>query len=167
MRRVPATDRSRLWECSHIGGHRFAPVSLTLPLGAVHGRLDVDSALTVFENAVTGRVVLDRLRGRTGLVPAHQVAAIEVQRRWGIEDADALDVLPVTNDVARSVRPPARTPDVATTVEAEVRHVDGRAWRAVLAQVPLERDRLESCGKDPVPGTLWTCVDVVDFTPWR
>jgi hypothetical protein len=168
MERLPAESRNDVWECSHIGGHRFAPVSLSLPMGTVHGRLDLDSVLGIRLRARDGQVIVDRLRGRSSLLPPLQVAAIEVQRRHGVDSIDDLDVLLVRDGVVRAVQPAAAAPLAATrSIEAEVRHSDGRAWRATLIARTLERDRLESCGKDPVPGIAWSCVRLDDAPAWR
>lgn len=167
MARIDASARPDVWECSHIGGHRFAPVALTLPLGAVHGRLDVESALRVHEGAGRYEADLDHLRGRSSLLPPSQVAAIEVQRTYGLDDVDALDVLRVTDGVARAGRPPLSMPETVRSVELEVRHIDGRAWHASIVARALERDRLESCGKEAVPGVAWTCVALVPVVDWN
>jgi hypothetical protein len=165
--RTAPEDRERVWECSHLGGHRFAPVSLTLPSGAVHGRLDVGSALAVLATADRGEVVLDHLRGRSSLVAPFQVAAIEVQRRHGISGFDDLDVLRLVDDRAVPMLPGALLDPGNALLRAEVRHADGRAWRAALVARDLDRPRLESCGKDPVPGVTWVCTELEQTTPWN
>ena len=167
MSRLDAYQRSHVWECSHIGGHRFAPVSLTLPSGAVHGRLDVESVLRVVEGAPDGRVVLAHLRGRSALTAPLQVAATAAQRQWAVEDVDALDVLHVVDGSPRAVRPPMAPLEDDAPVVAEVRHADGRSWRAVVTPRALERERMESCGKSPVPGIRWECGDLVSVDDWR
>ena len=161
------TQRDRLWECSHIGGHRFAPVMLTLPTGGVHSRIDVASAEEVIRLADSGEVLVSSFRGRTGLLAPHQVAAIEVRARFGINDVEAIDVLRVLDGRAVPTPPGVDPLKDAETAEAEVRHADGRAWRAGLERVPLDRPRMESCGKDPVMGSRWTCVSLEPATPWK
>ena len=159
--------RDRLWECSHVGGHRFAPVMLTLPTGVVHGRLDLADAEDVIRLAEAGEVLVPAFRGRTGLLPTHQVAAIEARERFGINDVEAIDVLRVIDGRAVPTPPgvdPLKDVDVA---EAEVRHVDGRAWRASLERVPLARARRESCGKEPVDATRWVCVSLEPTAAWK
>ena len=59
-----------VWECSHIGGDRFAGNLLVLPRGLYYGRVDPDSALELADAAVDGRVALDHLRGRSDLADA-------------------------------------------------------------------------------------------------
>ena len=70
----------RLWETSHVGGHRFAPNLVCLPEGLVYARLDADAAR---------RVVLEHFRGRTSLEPAAQAADFFARRETGrLEIAD-------------------------------------------------------------------------------
>lgn len=161
-----AAQRARIWECSHIGGHRFAPVMLTLPSGAVHGRLDLDSAREVIQRAVSHEVVLDRLRGLSGFTPPFQVAAIEVMGTEQVARDDQLDVLRVIDGRAVPVKPGHAPDDGSDCVEAEVRHVDGRAWRATMKPLPLEAPRIESCDKEPVTGVTWECVSLLSVAPW-
>ncbi len=162
---LSAPDRDRVWECSHVGGHRFAPVALTLPSGTVHGRLDAATGREVWDRLASGEVVVDRLRGRSCFPAPHQVAAIEVQRVVGIAAADDLDVLAVRD--GRVVPVPATTPiDPASPIWAEVRHRDGRAWRAHLVWEPLDGPRPESCGKEALLGGSWTCVDLRTAPDW-
>ncbi len=43
-----------LWECSHLGGHRFAPTALLLPTGQVLGRMVAGEALAAYRDAGVG-----------------------------------------------------------------------------------------------------------------
>ena len=55
----------RVWQTTHVGGHRFAPNVLTLPQAALYGRVqptDVDAFLAVVEN---DQLAARWLRGRT------------------------------------------------------------------------------------------------------
>jgi hypothetical protein len=168
MERVEPSARMDVWECSHIGGHRFAPVSLSLPTGAVHGRLDIDAVMGIRRRAREGQVVVDHLRGRSSLPAALQVAAIEAQSRHGIARVDDLDVLVVRGDTAIPARPAlAATLGEERSIVTEVRHVDGRRWRGTVVSRALSRDRLESCGKEPTPGIAWSCVELAPVDPWR
>ncbi len=159
--------RERIWECSHVGGHRFAPVMLTLPTGVVHGRVGTQAAGDVIRLADDGEVLVSAFRGRTGLLAPHQVAAIEVRERFGITDVEAIDVLRILDGRAVPTPPGIDPLSDADAAEAEVRHVDGRSWRATLERVPLPRPRMESCGKEPVQGSRWTCTDLAPARPWK
>lgn len=137
----------RVWETTHISGHRFAATTLLLPSGYLHGRLDTENALTVLSDAEVGLVVPEvgagGVRGRSTWSPAGQVAEMEVRRATGEEDMDALDVL-------------AETDTGTDLVEVEVGHSDGRRWTVRVQRVISATSRAESCGKEAVPLVQWT-----------
>jgi hypothetical protein len=157
-------QRRRVWECSHVGGHRFAPVTVSLPSGAVHGRLDDTAAAQVLAALDHGRVVVDNLRGRSGFLPPCQAAAGAVRRLESIDGVDDLDVLAIVD--GRAVPPAAGLPADGVT-EAEVRHRDGRAWRVDLTVATLPELRAESCGAEPGPVRYWTAQAPRPVTPWH
>ena len=72
------------WECSHIGGDRFAANVVCLPGGAYFGRVDAAEAQSLIEDYETGILDLDRFRGWSRLPFAAQAAEIEVRRRLGL-----------------------------------------------------------------------------------
>ena len=87
----------RLWETSHIGGHRFAPNLVCLPEGLVYGRLDVEATRRVVADHREGRIVLEHFRGRSALEPEAQAADFFARGETGrlrIDDdpASELDV---------------------------------------------------------------------------
>jgi hypothetical protein len=131
-----------VWECTHLGGHRFAPTALTLPTGYAYGRLDASSAESVLVAAGAGQVVPGLCRGRSTWARAGQAAELAVRERIGDVDADALTVEPA----GAAVR---------------VRHVDGRAWRVSVAERPLSPARPESCGKAATTPTALVVTDLV------
>lgn len=45
-----------VWECTHTGGHRFAPTGVVLPLGQVMGRLTPELGREVLDAAASGRL---------------------------------------------------------------------------------------------------------------
>lgn len=159
-----ADERARIWESSHIGGHRFTPVTLSLPSGAVHGRLDTAEAADLLQRHESGRVSIDRLRGRSGLLAPCQAADGAVRRLAGVDAVDDLDVLRVVD--GRAVPASGGVVEV-NDAQTEVRHRDGRAWRVDLARVPLDRPRAESCGAEPVAGAAWVVRDVTPVAPWQ
>jgi hypothetical protein len=53
------------WECSHIGGDRFAANVVALPHGLYFGRLDPDTAPAAAAAYADGRIDLAHLRGRS------------------------------------------------------------------------------------------------------
>lgn len=72
-----------VWECSHIGGDRFAPNLVVLPDGFYYGNLDPESALATVEAHLDGAVLPDRLRGMARFVPPVQAAVIAAHQRYG------------------------------------------------------------------------------------
>jgi hypothetical protein len=72
-----------VWECSHIGGDRFAPNVVLLPDGFYYGNLDPASAIRTVEAHLAGTVLTDRLRGMAGFLPPVQAAAIAAHERYG------------------------------------------------------------------------------------
>jgi (2Fe-2S) ferredoxin len=72
-----------VWECSHIGGDRFASNVVVLPDGFYYGNLDPESALTTVEAHLGGTVLPDRLRGMARFVPPVQAAVIAAYQHYG------------------------------------------------------------------------------------
>jgi hypothetical protein len=72
-----------VWECSHIGGDRFAPNLVLLPDGFYYGNLDPQSAVTTVEAHLGGTVLPDRLRGMARFLPPVQAAIIAIYQRYG------------------------------------------------------------------------------------
>jgi (2Fe-2S) ferredoxin len=77
------------WECSHVGGDRFAANLVLLPDGAYYGYLDAESAVRVVEAHLRGEVEVDHLRGLSTEPPLVQAAVVAAMRRWGPVDARA------------------------------------------------------------------------------
>ena len=116
-----------VWECSHVGGDRFAPNVVVLPDGVYYGYLDADEVVGVLERHLGGQVSARHLRGLCRYPPAVQVAVGDAHRRWGpygVDDVEVRDarqsaadrwlidlVLPdrrlIRSTVSTSRRPPA------------------------------------------------------------
>ena len=64
----------RVWQASHLGGCRFAPTVLVLPLGLMYGRVPPAAAAEFVAAAEAGEVTQETLRGRIGIPPAAQAA---------------------------------------------------------------------------------------------
>jgi hypothetical protein len=86
----------RVYECSHLGGHRFAANVLVLPDGLCFGRLDARAAVELASELEEGRLPLDHLRGRTALAPEQQAAEILVRRELGLTGLSDLRHLEAT-----------------------------------------------------------------------
>ena len=71
------------WECSHVGGDRFAANLVVLPDGVYYGGLDAGSAVDVVSAHLEGRVSATHLRGFAAHPPPVQVAVGTVHARYG------------------------------------------------------------------------------------
>jgi hypothetical protein len=74
---------AQTWECSHIGGDRFAANVLVLPDGFYYGGLDAATAVDVVRNHLGGRVDPEHLRGPSTEPPVVQAAIVAALRRFG------------------------------------------------------------------------------------
>lgn len=74
-----------LWISSHQGGHRFAANVLVLPTGLQFGRVEPGAAVAIVDRALSGRIVLDRYRGRTCYTSSTQAAEYVLREAGGLE----------------------------------------------------------------------------------
>jgi hypothetical protein len=89
------------WECSHIGGDRFAGNVVCLPRGDYFGRLDRDIAPTVMAGYLDGRIDLEHYRGRTCYPFAVQAAEVWARRELRLDGIDQLRAMGWKGGVAR------------------------------------------------------------------
>ena len=82
-RTLPAPGPADVWECSHLGGDRFAANLLVLPHGFYYGQVPGDGAEIVAAHQ-HDRVALPWLRGRAGLPAAAQAAQHDARERLGL-----------------------------------------------------------------------------------
>ncbi|TNM64319.1 sucrase ferredoxin [Streptomyces sp. NP160] len=85
---------SRVWECSHLGGDRFAANLLSLPTGWTYGRVDTGDAAAVVTATARGRVLPGLLRGRC--CDAMVVQAADVLARLELGRDEVRDLVPVS-----------------------------------------------------------------------
>ena len=153
-----------VWECSHTGGHRFAPVGIMLPTGYTYGRLSEPSALAAYLS-LAGRSIpsLHGLRGRSTDTPVEQAAEVGVRlelekkgeevtsgglvsRETSVQEA--LDALNAAGIIPATGPSPELSAENPTLEAARVTLHDGRTWVAFFERVTLE-PRPNSCGKGP------------------
>ncbi|KQT97869.1 sucrase ferredoxin [Sanguibacter sp. Leaf3] len=139
---MAARDDVDVWECTHVGGDRFAANVVLLPHGLHYSRLVDQSAAEVLDAYVDGRVVSEHLRGRSAFSQPAQVAEHAVRRRTGITEVDGFTIL------AEQVS------DDGTSARVEIRH------RSTTFVVCAERK--------PTPGAPDThaCVRGVEPARW-
>jgi hypothetical protein len=141
----------QVWECSHTGGHRFAPTGVVLPHGQTFGRLDSPSAVAVVDAAMRDEVPPELLgavydRGRSHRTAPEQAAESAVRQRIGEAGLLALS----TTATAR--------PGEENAWQCRVSHVDGRHWEVDAVRGPRRDDLPESCGRQAVPTWQWSVV---------
>ena len=71
------------WECSHVGGDRFAANLVVVPDGTYYGAVDDVSVVDLVDEHLAGRVDHTHLRGFTSGHPWEQAAVVEVHARRG------------------------------------------------------------------------------------
>jgi hypothetical protein len=139
----------RVWECSHTGGHRFAPTGVLLPFGQTFARLGATFAVAAIDAATRGQVPAELLgtaydRGRSHLPPPAQAAESIVRQQINEPDLLALQTTASPH--------PARE----SAWNCRVSHVDGRRWDVVAVLRSGGEDRPESCGKLAKPTWQWS-----------
>ena len=122
-----AADPDGTWECSHIGGCRFAPALVLLPHGHVLGNVPVADAARVVADHAAGRIEPEYLRGRSSLVPAAQAAQHHALLATGAVGVDDLRVTAVDAPAPGRWRVTLTRPDVVVEL----------AERTVPADRPL------------------------------
>ncbi|AFM14880.1 hypothetical protein Mycch_0052 [Mycolicibacterium chubuense NBB4] len=90
------------WECSHLGGDRFAATMLVLPKGLCYGRVDSTDAAGLVRLYLDGRLDDAFLRGRTSLPHVVQAAQHFARQATGEDRIDALAPLEVDHREGRT-----------------------------------------------------------------
>jgi hypothetical protein len=122
----------RVWECSHIGGDRFAGNLVVFPHGLYFGRVTAEAAPAVAGSYAAGRIELDHYRGRCGFDMLTQAAEHAVRERTGLLGVDDLRL------GGRSSPGPGER-------VAHFAGPDGSAWRVRVKAVPTEPARALTC----------------------
>lgn len=137
-----ATDAARpgrVWEATHLGGHRFAPTAIVLPTRHALGRVSPSLLVDALDAAASGRL------GAAGLHPFHLRGLMALAQPDQVADA-------AVRAATGESRPEALTVAGADAV-ASVTHADGRSWEVALTPESVE-ERL-SCGKPAEVSRVW------------
>lgn len=110
------------WECSHVGGDRFAANVVVLPHGLYYGRVGVDDAPSLVAAQERSEVVVGLLRGRAAFEPAVQAAQHFARVHLGGRRIDALHPIGEVRggDGTTTVRLAREAGAVGVTVRAAV-----------------------------------------------
>ncbi len=133
---VPHHLRGQVWECSHLGGHRFAATSLFLPSGRLYGRL---SGFSPNGHDHLREPSPECLRGPSYLPPPLQAAECVVRIE---QQLTAADILVVTMLEALDSR-----------VLCDVTSSDGRHWTVAAKQETFVSPA--SCGAQDQERVMW------------
>lgn len=136
---LAVTNPQHTWECSHIGGDRFAGNVLVLPDGIYYGRVAAEQAAQLATSHGAGRLDLAHLRGWCAQPVPVQVAEIALRRRLG-------------EDRIAAVRPVGAHRDgPTTTVRLDA---DGASWTVLVTPAAGEGEARLTCHADhadPLP----------------
>lgn len=90
-----------VWECTHVGGDRFAANILVVPDGVYYGNLDEDTAVEVITGHLADEIDGFHLRGYTDLNSLEQVAVAAVLTARGPAGRFDYTIGGVTPDAGR------------------------------------------------------------------
>lgn len=91
----------RVWQCSHIGGHRFAATMLAFPHGDCYGYLDASDAPQMAAALQAGSLVLEKWRGRAVMPQPAQAAEYYLRQALSLPLRDALRFESAANEGPR------------------------------------------------------------------
>jgi Sucrase/ferredoxin-like len=83
-------ERDGAWQCTHVGGDRFAGNLVVLPHGLYYGRVGRADVRPLLDDHAAGRIRLDRFRGRSCFPLPVQAAEHDVRSRTGLDALDAV-----------------------------------------------------------------------------
>lgn len=141
------------WECSHVGGDRYAGNLLVAPDGIYFGEVTATTALATVRQLRDGLVAPDHLRGYCDLSAAAQYAVVAVLRRWGPAARHAIQVTSARRDHAR------------WTVTLKCAAPLPRRVTAVLRSFAQPAARLTCLAPTQTRGLAWETVSLTVDTP--
>ena len=110
---VDCAGSDKIWQTTHIGGHRMAATMIAFPQGIVYGHLDPANADEVVTNQRNGYLLTHKYRGRGAYVghqldvDAHQAACAaeahirESARFYAVDDLRLREVNPLADSCWR------------------------------------------------------------------
>ncbi len=88
-----ALPGANAWECSHIGGDRFAANLVCFPHGLYYGRVGADDVASLMEDYSNGTLSLDHYRGRCCHPFPVQAAEYFARREASMTNIDAVSLM--------------------------------------------------------------------------
>lgn len=83
----------RVWQTTHLGGHRFAPNVALMPEGLVYGRVNLDAVDALMDAHYEGRMKPELLRGRSCYAAPVQAAEYFLRSSSGIDHIAAFHLV--------------------------------------------------------------------------
>jgi hypothetical protein len=117
---------SETWECSHLGGDRFAANVAVLPEGVLYGNLDESSAVPVIARHLDGHITPEHLRGMSSYSPPMQAAVgyvLSCRPSLPFRDVTAHGLTRLSEDAWRAVVRVVDDPPAVLTLKVT------RAWQ--------------------------------------
>jgi hypothetical protein len=114
MRALAEADAPDVWECSHVGGDRFAANVVCLPEGIYYGRVEPERADRLVADYRKRLLDLDHYRGRSCYGPLVQAAEAFGRAHLGEQHIDRMSVLASDQRPDRSVAVRLQQRDGAT-----------------------------------------------------
>jgi hypothetical protein len=103
MRALTDAGAPDVWECSHVGGDRFAANVVCLPEGIYYGRVEAEGAARLVADYRERLIDLDHYRGRSCYGPLVQAAEAFGRAHLGERRIDGMSVLAADQRRDRSV----------------------------------------------------------------
>lgn len=135
MTALAADHAERTWECSHLGGHRFAGNLVCLPHGLLYGRVGPADGPRLADAYLAGRLDPSRLRGRSAWPPPAQVAEGILRQRLHLDGVSDVALVGVVIEDDRA--------DVDLEAAGETHRFNLRAERATARPISCRADEPE------------------------
>lgn len=91
-------DEASAWQCTHIGGDRFAGNLVALPHGVYYGRVGREDVPDVLDHHLSGQLALEHYRGRSCWPFAVQAAERRIRAEEGLTSFSDLTLGRVTRE---------------------------------------------------------------------
>jgi hypothetical protein len=137
----------RTWECTHLGGHRFAANMVCLPDGLVYGRVDAAQGPRLADEYLAGRLEPSAMRGRSAWPAPAQVAEQYIRTAEGLAgvgevrlvsaevEGDRAEVTLATPDATRAVVLRAEPMSPPRPISCRADEMDEPVhWRVIAAR---------------------------------
>jgi hypothetical protein len=147
---LAALRPGQVWQASHLGGCRFAPTVLALPLGLMYGRVAPAATPTLVRATEAQKVIAPLLRGRIGVPPVAQAAIAFAHEHLELPRARDVKLVSTTAIDRTTVRVRLDTPRGGQDVTVRRERVDasgltcaspGPSWFVAHRPVAVEPAR--------------------------